>query len=88
MIPQSEALVVQCVIGLVTDDYHSSYQQLSPSCSIPADIGPFNLMIWSVLFPQMRLSTEDLTMMVTELSDSGRVDLGTFLHMMELSCWY
>ena len=40
--------------------------------------------------PQMRLSTEDLTMMVTEVSGSlGRgVDMDAFLRIMEHSCWY
>jgi hypothetical protein len=36
----------------------------------------------------MRLSTEDLAMIVSEVSRNEAVDMSAFLRIMEHSCWY
>jgi hypothetical protein len=36
----------------------------------------------------MRLSTEDLAIIINEVSAGGAVDMSSFLRIMEHSCWY
>jgi hypothetical protein len=38
--------------------------------------------------PQIRLSTEDLAMIIDEVSGRESVNMSAFLRIMEHSCWY